>query len=118
MKYVGVVAALVILAFLVMDFNSRTAELSRLSGEHALVKAERDAKVLTKEALEGEIAFATSESAVYDWAYQNHMIRPGDIPVVPVGGAGPTPTPKPPPAAAQQTMSNLERWLLLFIDPQ
>jgi hypothetical protein len=117
MKYVAIVVALVVMAFLVMDFNSRTAELSRLTVEHAIVKAERESKIETKSALEGEIAYATSEAAVYEWAYENHMIRPGDIPVVPVQVSEVTPTPSPSIAASQNESTNLERWLLLFIDP-
>jgi hypothetical protein len=118
MKYVIVVVVLVVLAFMVMDFNSRTADLSRLTGEHAVVKAERDAKVETKAAIEGKIAFATSEAAVYQWAYENHMVRKGDIPVVPVEGVQPTVVATPRPVATQSVVTNLDRWLLLFVDPE
>jgi hypothetical protein len=117
MKYVVVVVALVVLAFLVMDFNSRTAELSRLTAEHAIVKAELESKIETKSALDGEITYATSEAAVYEWAYENHLIRPGDVPVVPVQEAEIIPTPSPRIVTPQNELTNLERWLLLFIDP-
>ena len=118
MKYVVIVVVLVILAFLVMDFNSRTADLSRLTSEHAVVKAEMDVKEETKTALEGQIAFATSEAAVYKWAYENHMVRKGDIPVVPVQGIQVTAVVAPAPLPTQPAMSNAERWLLLFVDPE
>jgi len=118
MRYVIVVVALVVLAFLVMDFNSRSADLNRLTAEHALVKAEYDSKLATKAALESKIAFATSEAAVYQWAYENHMVRPGDIPVVPIAASLATPTPAPASVETRVAASKLDRWLLLFIDPE
>ena len=118
MRYVVIVVILVVLAFLVMDFNSRTADLNRLSAEHSLVKSERDSKEETKSALLEQIAYATSEAAVYEWAYDNHMVRPGDLPVVPVQAAQATALTTPPPASAQVKMSNLDRWLMLFVDPE
>ena len=118
MRYFALAAGLVIIAYLVMNFNSRTADLNQLTAEHAIVKAERDAKLQTKAALNDQIAFATSEAAVHRWAYENHMVRPGDIPVVPVAAANPTPTVIPKPAATQVKTSMLDHWLLLFIDPE
>ncbi len=118
MKYVVVVVLLVVLAFMVMDFNSRTADLSRLTAEHAVVKAERDAKLETKAALDSKIAFATSEAAVYQWAYENHMVRKDDIPVVPVEGIQPTLVVTARPVPTQTAMTNLDRWLLLFFSSE
>jgi hypothetical protein len=107
---------LVVLAYLVMNFNSRTAELSRLTAEHQIVKAGRDSRLETKSALEGQIAHATSEAAVYEWAYDNHMIRQGDYPVVPVQSVQSTSVPAPKPTVSEKPMSNLEKWLMLFLD--
>ena len=117
MRYVILVVVLVVAAFLVMDFNSRTADLNRLTTEHAVVKAELEKKAGTKAALEGQIAFATSEAAVYQWAYENHMVRKGDYPIIPVNGAQATALPTPQPISNQRVMSNPDRWLLLFLDP-
>ena len=117
MRYVLIAILLVLMAFLVMDFNSRTAELSRLTSEHAVVKSELDNSAGTRAALEEQIAYATSEAAVYEWAYENHMIRPGDYPVVPVEAGQATSVPAPLQPVSQPTMTNLDRWLLLFFDP-
>ena len=116
MRYAIVVLVLVVLAYLVMNFNSRTAELSHLTAEHQIVKAGRDSRLQTKSALEGKIAFATSEAAVYKWAYENHMIRPGDNPVVPVQSIQSTAVPPSNPVVTETPMSNFEKWLMLFID--
>jgi hypothetical protein len=116
MKYAIVVLVLVVLAYLVMNFNSRTAELSRLTAEHQIVKAGQDSRLQTKSALEAQIAYSTSEAAVYKWAYENHMIRPGDNPVVPVQSVQSTSVPAAKPIAAEKPLSNLEKWLMLFFD--
>jgi len=118
MRNIVIIIILVILAFLVLDFNTRTAELSRLRSEHERVNAEHKSKIQTISALEEKIAYATSEAAVNQWAYENHRIRPGDIPVVPVENAIATAMPTPRPISTQVQMSNLDRWLLLFIDPE
>ena len=117
MKYAILVVVLVIMAYLVMNFNSRTADLNRLTSEHRVVQAQRDSKQNTKAALEEQIAYATSEAAVYKWAYENHMVRPGDFPVVPVQPAKVTVMPTPRPVVITPAPDNWERWLMLFLDP-
>jgi hypothetical protein len=117
MKYAIVVLVLVVLAYLVMNFNSRTADLSYLTAEHQIVKAGLEKSQQTKSALEAQIGYATSEAAVYKWAYENHMIRPGDYPVVPVQSVQGTPVPAPKPIATETPLSNIEKWLMLFFDP-
>jgi hypothetical protein len=116
MKYAIVVLVLVVLAYLVMNFNSRTAELSHLTAEHQIVKVGRDSRLQTKSALEAQIAYATSEAAVYKWAYENHMIRAGDNPVIPVQSVQSTSIPAPKPTVTETPMSNFEKWLMLFFD--
>jgi hypothetical protein len=116
MRYVVVVVSLVLLAYLVMEFNSRTAELNRLRAEREAVSARLESKQATKAALEAEIAYATSDAAAIKWGYENHMARPGDYVVVPVQALQVTPTPAPRPVITTPEVSNLQRWLSLFID--
>lgn len=117
MKYVALVVSLVLLAYLVMDFNTRTAELNRLRAEQEIVSARLESREQTRSALEAQIAYATSEAAAVQWAYQNHMAKPGDFVVAPVQPARRTPTPAPQPTLAATADSNLQHWLALFIDP-
>ena len=116
MRYVLIAVLLVVMAFLVMDFNSRTAELSRLTSEHAVVKSELDNSAGTRAALEEQIAYATSEAAVYEWAYENHMVRPGDMRIIPVQIEASTPVPTPMPITVVAEANNIDRWLSLFVD--
>jgi hypothetical protein len=118
MRYAVVVIAVVLLAYLVMDFNSRTAELNRLRAEQEVVAARLENHESTRDALQTQIAYATSEAAVVRWAHENHMARPGEHAVVPMQPALSTPAPRPRPTAEPKEVSNLEQWLALFIDPQ
>src|SRR5512135_3319195 len=117
-KYGLIVAGLAVLALLVMDFNSRMAELRRMSIERDAVSLQATGEAQTQATLKTQIAFATSEPAVAKWAYEDaHMIRPGDNPVVPVPAVGPTPTPTPAPVVTPVKVSNWEAWLALFLGP-
>jgi hypothetical protein len=117
MKYVVLVVSLVLLAYLVMDFNSRTAELNRLRAEQEAISTRLESRESTKSALAVEIAYATSEAAVAQWAYQNHMAKPGDFVIVPVNPVQVTPTPAPKPTVVVTPVSNIQHWLALFFGP-
>ncbi|MBA4383789.1 MAG: hypothetical protein C0410_03570, partial [Anaerolinea sp.] len=83
----GVVA--IVLFFLVMDLNNRLNELSRLSAQQE--KASTVIAVLqnTLSALDTQVAYANSEGAVEDWAYEEgHMTRPGENLVIPLSPPG------------------------------
>jgi hypothetical protein len=113
-----VIVLLVVMASLVMDFNSRMAELRRLSAENSIVSGQVTRQVQTRQALEAQIAYATSDAAVWRWAYEDaHMIRPGDNAVIPVQVTGAPPTPTPTPAPPLPEVPNWQRWISLFLGP-
>jgi hypothetical protein len=117
MRYIALVIALVVLAYLVMEFNSRSAELNRLRVEQQIVATRRQSRQQTEVALEGQIAYATSDAAVMEWAYRNHLVRPGDVAVVPVQRLQVTATPAPRPVITPTEIDNFQIWLSLFVDP-
>jgi hypothetical protein len=116
MRYVTLVVTLVLLAYLVMEFNGRTAELNHLRTEREAVNARLESKQATKSALEAQIAYATSDAAAVQWGYENHMARSGDYVIVPVQALQVTPTPAPRTVVTTPKVSNIQRWLSLFID--
>lgn len=119
LRTIVIVIGLVLLATMVMDFNSRMADLHRLSEERERVSQELLSYTQTQAALKADIAYATSEAAVAEWAYQNgHMIRPGDLPVVPIVSEQVTPTPTPRPVVTPTVVANWERWMALFFGPR
>lgn len=88
-----VVIGLILAVVLLVDFNHRMEELDRLSAQLNSVRAEATAIIQTQTALAGQVAYATSDVAVEQWAYDNKMVRPGEHPVGVVPGANITPTP-------------------------
>jgi len=118
-KYALIITGVVVLAYLVMDFNNRMAALRHLTAEKEVVAAELGSLEKTQVALQTQIAFATSEAAVEKWAYEEgHMVQPGDNPVIPIAPAGSTPVPTPLPESSRTTVSNWQMWLWLFVDPK
>ncbi|MBU2611850.1 MAG: hypothetical protein KJ606_13025 [Chloroflexi bacterium] len=107
LKHIGIAIGLFILVVLVIDFNQRLAGLNRLSTQLATVHVEATAVTQTQIALVTQIAYATSERAVEEYAYESGMGKSGENPVqvVPAGTLAPTPIPLP----MQQTRS-LENW--------
>lgn len=88
-----IVIGLILAVVLLVDFNHRMEELDRLSVQLNSVRAEATAIIQTQTALAGQVAYATSDVAVEQWAYDNKMVRPGEHPVGVVPGVNITPTP-------------------------
>ncbi|RPI83884.1 MAG: hypothetical protein EHM41_14830 [Chloroflexi bacterium] len=117
-KYALVVIILAVLAVMVIDLNARLVEWRELTAVHDKVSAEYESLQNTQGAYQTQIAYATSESGVREWAYESgHWVREGEVLVVPVSPgesepektATPTPTPTP--------VQNWQLWWSLFIDP-
>ena len=116
-KYAVTIVGVLIMAYLVMDFNSRTADLRRLTVQKEQVAGQVTQLARTQDTLKTQIAYATSDAAVVDWAYEEgNMVRPGDNPVVPVAPPGSTPAPTPTPVIERPVVSNWQMWLWLFVD--
>ncbi len=116
-RYALFIAGFVILVLLVTDFNNRMADLRRLSAEKDRVSAQVTNLVYTQEALETQVAHATSEAAVYKWAYEKQRMTDPDVNlVVPIQPAGSMPAPTPGPVVTPQVVTNWQVWLSLFFD--
>ena len=116
-KPVLIIVGFVLLVLLVMDFNNRMAELRRLTAEKDDVSARVTSLVETQISLETQVAFATSEAAVYYWAYNfQHLGKEGDVLVVPIQPEGSVPQTTPTPVITPQVIQNWQVWLSLFVD--
>jgi hypothetical protein len=115
-KYSLIVVGIAILVLLVMDFNSRMSELRRLSTEKDRTSTTVTALAATRVYLETEVAYATSEPAVAEWALSQKMAQPGDNLVIPVPPYGSTPVPTPVPVVTPVVIQNWQIWLSLFAD--
>jgi hypothetical protein len=106
-----------LLVLLVMDFNTRMAELRRLTAEHEQVSAQVTALYSTQSSYQTAVAKATSEEAVLDWAYTyQHVIHEGDTLIIPQEVPGSIPTPIPTPTPTPEVIHNWQVWLSLFVD--
>ncbi len=106
-----------VLILLVMDFNNRMAELRRLTAEKEVVGARVTSLVQTQASLETQVAYATSEAAVYYYAYNfEHLGEEGDVLVVPIQVEGSQPQPTPTPEITPEVIQNWQVWLSLLAD--
>jgi hypothetical protein len=109
-----IVMGLFVAVVLLVDFNHRMEELDRLSTQLNSVRLEATAIIATQTALAGQVAFATSDVAVEQWAYDNKMVRPGEHPVSVVPGGNTTPTPGPTGSAPGGDVPIWRIWWELF----
>jgi len=116
LKKIALIAGAVILFFLVMDLNSRLNELSRLTEQRndaatAVAKLEG-----TLQVLQTQQAYAGSQGAVEEWAYnEGHMVRPGEQLVIPISPPGTTTEPVFVPTPTVEPVENWEIWLALIL---
>jgi hypothetical protein len=116
-KYGLIILGGAILILLIMDFNTRVAELRHLTSEKERVSAKVTSLVETKVALETQIAYSTTDASVSEWAYtRGHMVKPGENLVIPLAQAGSTPVATPVPAVTPHIVSTWQVWLSLFVD--
>jgi cell division protein FtsB len=105
------IAVILLLVGLMMDFNSRLSELFNLNEQKDKVIIRVTALAKTAQVIDTQIAYATSEAAVGEWARQEgHMAKPGDIPIVPLAPAGYTPQPTPTQMVIATQASNWQIW--------
>jgi len=114
-RRVLVIIGIVLLVFVVLEFNRRLEELKLLSDQTELVRTQATQAVQTQYALQTEVAYANSTAAVEEWARTDgHYIRDGDLPIVPVGVPGPAPIEISTPIPLPTPMQKWEVWYNLF----
>jgi len=110
-----VIGLLVISFFLVMDLNSRLADLFRLTSERDQLKNQVTDLQITNDTLQTKIAYATSDAAVNDWAREyGGLGQNGDIPVIPLPPKDFTQQPAVQATPTPQVVDHWQKWLALF----
>jgi len=105
-RRVAVIAGVLFLVVVIVDFNSRLEKLDRLNRQAVITRAEATQVTLTRVALEAQVSNANSDQVIEEQARtEGHMIQEGDHPVSILGDEGvptptnleptPIPTPKP-----------------------
>ena len=113
-RNVLIVIGLVLAVVLLIDFNRRMEELNRLTEKLDAVHAEGTTVMQTQAALVTQVAYATSDAAVEQWAYENKWVRVGEHPVDILAAGNVTPTPVPPPSTQTVNPPNWRIWWELF----
>jgi uncharacterized protein (DUF58 family) len=111
-RRVGIFILLGVVLALVMNFNTRLVELTRLQNEVATVRAQATGVMVTQVTLQTQVALATSPAAVEAYARgEAHMSKPGDNVVVIMPVPGFTPQASPTPTPAVNDLTPLQVWM-------
>jgi len=114
-RRVAVIIGILVLVFVVLEFNRRLEELNMLNRQNELVRAQATQAVQTQAVLQTKVAFANSTAAVEEWARTDgHYVQDGDLPVVPMSQPGAVPVELSTPIPAPTQMTNWQVWWDLF----
>jgi hypothetical protein len=92
-----IILGLFLAVVLLIDFNRRMEELDNLTAKLNSVQAEGTTVMQTQDALVTQVAYATSDQAVEQWAYRNKWVRVGEhaVQLEPAGSVTATPVAAP-----------------------
>lgn len=108
--------AVIFMLLLFLDLNNRIGELYTLTDQRERMRTQVSVLQATEKALRKQIAYATSESAVEEWARQdNDLSKPGDKVVIPLPQQGYTIVPTLQPTPTVVVLENWQVWKILFL---
>ena len=114
-RRIATIAGIMVLAFLVMDFNTRLENLDRLYQQATLVYAQATQVMQTQAALQTQVVVAQSDRPVEDWARgEGNRSKPGDFTVKPLSEPGSQPVTTPEPIVMPTPLPNWQVWWELF----
>ena len=114
-RRVAAIIGILMLVFIVLEFNRRVEQLKTLDGQYALMQVQVTQALQTQAAVNTQFAYAGSNAAVEQWArVDGHYVKDGDLPVVPVGQPGAPPIEASTPVPAPTPMQNWDVWWTLF----
>jgi|APSaa5957512622_1039677.scaffolds.fasta_scaffold55975_1 hypothetical protein len=114
LREIIIIVAVVLLIFVMMDYNARLEKLNHLNEKAAYVRAEATAAFETQIALQTEIAEATSEPVTEGEARDNGEIQAGDQRFVPIPADGAPLLDSSPPQPPAARLMKWEVWMALF----
>jgi len=115
LRRVAVMIGILVLVFIVLEFNRRLEELNMLNAQRQLVQIQATQAMQTQLALQTQVAYAGSSAAVEEWARTDgHFIQDGDLPIVPLGQPGSAPIVASTPTPVPTQPEKWEVWWDLF----
>lgn len=114
-RRVFLIAGVLFLTLVIVEFNSRLEELDRLNSQADITRAEATQASQTKVVLETQIAYAGSDQIVEEQARsEGHMIQEGDKPVSVLGDEGAAPPENLEPTPFPTPKPNWQKWWDLY----
>ena len=114
-RRVAAIIGILMLVFIVLEFNRRVEQLGTLDDQYKLMQMQATQAIQTQAALNTQVAYAGSNAAVEQWArVDGHYVQDGDLPVVPIGQPGAPPIEASTPVPTPTPMQNWEAWYQLF----
>jgi cell division protein FtsB len=110
-----VVAGIVLLIIMVLNFNQRMTEMMQATTERDKLATQAASLKATESVLEAELNFVNSNQSVERWAREDgHMVKSGDHAIIMLPDTNATPEPAPIVIPQQKELSNPEVWDILF----
>jgi cell division protein FtsB len=114
-RRVAVFIGILVLILMVLDFNARLETLNLLRKQEAIVSAQATQGMQTQAALQTQVAYASSDQVVHEWARsEGHYVQSGDQPVVPIQVPGEAPATVESATPLPTQMANWAAWWDLF----
>jgi cell division protein FtsB len=111
------IGGIFLLLYFVLGFSRRMAEYTRLNAQLENEGVRITQLAATEYYLREQIAYATSEAAVEEWARENaRMAESGDFPVIPLPPPGVTPQAEAGTQTEIENLSNWQTWLQWFFN--
>ena len=105
------VVVIVILVVLMMDFNNRMSNMIQLNQMETILRTKVAGLEATKMVVEDDIAYATSDRALEEWAREkDRLIEEGDHPIIIMPPSDYTPVPTATPKPETIVLTRLEIW--------
>ncbi len=116
MKEIAIIAGVIVLVFLVMDYNTRLEKLNQLNETALTARAEATQAVQTQISLQTQIAMAPSAPIIEREARNNGEIQEGDQLIVPIPAPGTLPTEVTAPTPPTERLMKWQIWYALFFE--
>lgn len=116
MRQLWAAAGLVVLILVMLNLNSRLSEYYRLSAQRDSLKTEVAYMTATLQSLQIRVTYANSDQAAEDYARSAHMVRTGEVLVVPLTPVGFTPVVGQEVTPTTQPVQSWEVWWALFFE--
>lgn len=93
LKKFAYAVGILLLVLIIVNFQQRISEMNHLESQLKLIQAQGTAVMKTQESLLTQVAYATSDEAVKQWAYSEgrwYLENETPIIILPAGNASPT----------------------------